>query len=201
MKALVFDFNVLEECSLNPMEFLFLYYTHIGEPIKYMFDIDLEKLESKKFIKIVLEEEQRHIELRQTALDLIELLQVEVGHKLNNTKTITKSKRAINQDLEDRLVEFRSKWKGLRAGSMGSVKACRDKLSRWMKENPEYTIEQILKAADMYIDSLHGDYRFLQRADYFVFKQEGNREESSRLSAFVDEIDNFQPENWTSNLN
>jgi hypothetical protein len=201
MKALIFDFKVLEECNINPMEFLFLYHIYIGESIKYMFDVDIQKLESSRFIKVSSIEEEQCIELRQTTIDLIKLLQVDIDHTINNTKTITKSKRAINQELEDKLKEFRSKWKGLKAGSMGSLKSCREKLSRWMKENPEYTMEQILKAADMYIDSLNGDYRFLQRADYFVFKQENNREESSRLSAFIDEIDTFQSENWTSNLN
>jgi len=83
---------------------------------------------------------------------------------------------------------------------MGSQKSCEMKLTRWMKENSEYSFDDILKAVDIYLESLNGDYRFLQRADYFVFKQENNREESSRLSAYIDEIGITQSGDWTTTL-
>jgi hypothetical protein len=72
---------------------------------------------------------------------------------------------------------------------------------RWIKNNPQYTFEDILKAADLYIESLDGNYKYLQRADYFIYKKEG-KEESSRLSAFIEEINiNIVDSDWTSNLN
>jgi len=50
--------------------------------------------------------------------------------------------------------------------------------------------------------SLVNDYQYLQRADYFIFKREG-KEESSRLSAFIDEREDNEiiDDEWTSNLN
>jgi len=107
--------------------------------------------------------------------------------------------REIADTINSRFNEFRNKFKGLKLGSMGAPKSCREKLYRWWVENPEYSFDDILKASDIYIQSLQGDYRFLQRADYFIYKKEG-KEESSRLSAFIDELEHSNND-WTSKLN
>ena len=67
-------------------------------------------------------------------------------------------------------------------------------------ENPEYTFEEILKAAQLYLDTDGRDTRFLQRADYFIFKQDVHKGESSRLSAFIDEIGEDPTLDWTSTI-
>jgi hypothetical protein len=201
MESLIINFKILQNQDITPEELLFLYYLYTkddGSMLKI--NVSIQELQEKQFLKIINEEETNYIELRQKAIDLIDLLTIEINITNTGVKTIKKSKRAINQELENNLELFRNKWKGLKAGSMGSPKSCREKLYRWMSENPNYTIDKILKAADMYLASLSGDYRFLQRADYFIFKQENHREESSRLSAFIDEVDTFTTEDWTSNL-
>lgn len=113
-------------------------------------------------------------------------------------KLIT-SKPHVKEDYDINL--FRDKWKGLARGSMGGKNSCKEKMNRWMKENPEYSYDDVLKAADIYIDSLNNNYTYLQRADYFIFKKEG-KDESSRLSAYVDEIDLEQDDgDWTATIN
>ena len=96
------------------------------------------------------------------------------------------------------IVEYRNKWKGLKPGSMGGLSSCKMKMMRWMSDNPDYTPAQILKAADIYIQSLN-NYTYLQQADYFIYKKEGYSEQS-RLSAFIDEIDSSVDQDWTSKL-
>ena len=66
-----------------------------------------------------------------------------------------------------------------------------------MSENPNYSKDDILKAARIYIKSLD-NYQYLQQADYFIFKKDG-KDENSRLSAFIDE---HEPNNtdWTVKL-
>lgn len=200
-ESLVLNFEVLENRNISVAEFLFLYWLS-QDKLKYIDIIDFDKLQRQKLIKIITgkNKEKTYI-LREKAIELIEFLTIEVSDSLESSKkTVIKSQRAINKDINGKIDLFRDKWKGLKAGSMGSSKSCKNKLIRWMKENPDYSFEQILEAADMYIDSLRGDYRFLQRADYFIFKQENNREESSRLSAFVDEIGADNTQEWTSTL-
>ena len=100
------------------------------------------------------------------------LLTIKKVIKTDLNKEIEKSivKKETIENLKEKIKIYRSLWKDLRVGSMGNEKACRMKMQRWMKENPEITFEQILKASKLYIESLNGDYRYLQRADYFIFK-------------------------------
>ena len=100
-------------------------------------------------------------------------------------------------DFDEFIEEYRNLWKGLKVGSMGSPMACKEKMLRWMGENPNYTKEDILKAAKIYINSLN-NYQYLQAAHYFIYKKDG-KEEDSRLSAFIEEkeVDNTD---WTTKL-
>lgn len=200
-KYLVINLEILLSKHISIAELLYLYSIYTNNKQYIDINIDLAKLEKQQYIKIItIENNEKTILLRDKSIKLIEFLTIEINNSLEeNVKTIKKSERIINIDLE-RIDEFRFKWKGLKSGAMGSAQACKDKLNRWMKENPQYSFDDILKASDMYINSLNGDYRFLQRADYFIYKQENNREESSRLSAHIDEIDSFMKDDWTTNL-
>ena len=202
-KSLVLNFDILKNFNITVEEFLFLYNISQNKEISII-NVDINELQNKKLIKIIKNKDEKNYILREKSQKLIEFLTVEIDNSLKKNKTIVKkSDRAINADIGERINDFRIKWKGLKPGfgSMGSLKACKLKLTRWMKENPDYSFDNILEAADIYISSLNGDYRFLQRADYFIFKQENNREESSRLSAYVDEIGVSNNDEWTSTLN
>lgn len=97
--------------------------------------------------------------------------------------------------------KFRCKFKNLKIGSMGNPKAVSDKLKRWMKNNPEITRKEILDAVNDYIESLNGDYRYLQRADYFIYKQNNKKEETSRLSLYIEEgRKEVVNSDWTTSL-
>jgi hypothetical protein len=199
-KSLILNFEVLKELRISVEELLYLF--NIFNDIDTDGNIDLNELERKKFIKIITENEQIRVILRDKSIRLIEVLTVEIDSSLEEEELIIKkSERLINLDINNRIEEFRMKWSGLKAGAMGAPQSCKDKLTRWMKENPDYSFDDVLKAADIYIKSLNGDYRFLQRADYFIYKQENNREESSRLSAHIGEIHTSTNDDWTTNLN
>lgn len=200
-KSLIIDFKLLESLDITVIDFLHLYNFHNNDNI---FDIKLNddtlsNLESKRLIKHY----NSNIVVRQSGLDLINMLTVETEIEINQPKKVVKkSNRVIDNDISDRVDEFRSLWKGLKPGSMGSLKSCKTKLTRWMKENPEYSFDDIIKAAKTYLNTEGRNIRFLQRADYFIYKQENNKEESSRLSAYIDDIDfDNDTEDWTSTLN
>jgi len=210
-KQIILDVKVLTENNLSINEFLCLlkiYFSELNENIDYDdLYFHYQSLESKKFIKITIKEENERKEikyiLREKSKVLIEnsFTDKTVSVKKDSIKKKL-SQRYINEAVENGIDEYRKQWQGLKPGSMGSPKNCKDKLKRWMLENPEYTFENILKAVNIYINQFNGDYRFLQQADYFIFKRDG-KEESSRLSAFIDEIDlvGNKNENWTNTLN
>ena len=193
-KAFIIDFNLLAEQNLSIDEYIVLLY--LSDNILYNNSkIILESLQEKQFIKIITDDK---ILIREKGKIFLELITIDCINSTNNKKITKKSSRVLNQDLDTFVKEFRNLWKGLKPGSMGSESACRDKLFRWMQNNPSYTKEDILKAAKIYINSLD-NYNYLQQADYFIYKKDLNGE-SSRLSAFIDEIDNKIEDNWVNKL-
>lgn len=194
-EAFIIDFNLLQEQNLTIEEFITI--IHLKNDIIYNNSpIHLKNLEEKQFIKILSDEK---IILREKGKLLIELISINKIGSVHNKKEIKKSQRLLLNEVNSFIVDFRNKWKGLKPGSMGSLAACKMKMLRWMEENPEYTPEQIIKAADIYIKSLN-NLTYLQQADYFIYKKEGFVEQS-RLSAFIDEIDIAVDDDWTSTLN
>jgi hypothetical protein len=190
-KAFILDFNLLAEHNLSIDEFLVL--IHLND-VLYNNSINvLKPLEEKQFIKIISDEKSI---LREKGKLFIELISIEKLSSIKNNKQSVKSDRLINIELNSFINDFRNKFKGLKPGSMGSEASCKMKMYRWMKENPSYTPEQILKAADIYIKSLN-NYQYLQRADYFIYKKDG-KDESSGLAAYIDEIE--VEDDWTTNL-
>lgn len=190
-KAYILDFNLLAEQNLSIEEFLVL--IHLDDELYNNSMRVLKPLEEKQFIKIINDEK---IILREKGKLFIELISIEKLSSTKNNKQTVKSDRLINVELDSFINDFRNKFKGLKPGSMGSEASCKMKMYRWMKENPSYTPEQILKAADIYIKSLN-NYQYLQRADYFIYKKDG-KDESSGLAAYIDEIE--VEDDWTTNL-
>ncbi|HEX8586111.1 MAG TPA: hypothetical protein VF680_17095 [Allosphingosinicella sp.] len=197
-EAFILDFKVLNDQNLSLLEFLTLLKLTYPEMEYEINDDVLNSLQEKQFIKIVKDEEQSITILREKSKLLIDFLLIEglnSDYKVN--KVNKKSERVINNGIDDFVNEFRGMWKGLKPGSMGSFAGCKEKLIRWMKDNPQYSKEDVLKAARIYIKSLD-NYTYLQQADYFIYKKDAFGE-SSRLSAFVDEQETSNV-SWTNTL-
>ena len=187
----ILDFQVLKEQNISINEFLGL--IHLYENLETESNV-LDSLQQKQFIKLA----ENEIIIREKGNLLIEFLLIEKVNSVKSKKEIRKSERVVNNELDSFIEDFRNKWKGLKPGSMGSLSTCKEKMKRWMQENPTYSPQQILTAAKIYINSLD-NHTYLQQADYFIYKKDG-KEESSRLSAFVDEIDTTITDNWTTSL-
>jgi hypothetical protein len=197
-KAYILDLSLLEEQNLSIDEFIVL--VHIDNELVRKNSLDyLNSLEKKQFIKLPVKQDEE-ILLREKGKLFIDFVSIEKVSSVGNKKIVKRSDRSIKEGLKDFVKEYRSLWKGLKPGSMGSENGCADKLSRWMKENPQYSLEDISKAAKLYIKSVD-NLQFLQAADYFIYKKDAHGE-SSRLSAFIDEIgENIPEDNWTTQLN
>lgn len=189
--AFILDLNLLNEQNLSYHEFILLIKIKYNQSIQGLEGF-LKELENKLFIKIT----DSEIILREKGNLILELITLE-NYNLKDSKKIKKSSRLINNELSSFIKEYRNLWKGLKPGSMGNEEACKEKMFRWMKENPEKTKEDIMRAARIYINSV-SDYNYLQQADYFIYKKEGPYE-NSRLSNFIDE-EETPAEGWTSQI-
>lgn len=187
----------LEKHSVTIVEFV-----NLLKAAKLIEDVishsDLLTLEKKGLVKLNEEE----FVVRDKGQELIDLFKIEsFNTKTRRIKKIVKaSSRRITDDIKDHLKEYRGVFKGLKAGAMGDPTACREKLSRWFENNPEYTMKDVINAAKTYVNSVN-DIRYLRRADYFIYKKEQNGEEVSTLSAIVDDVENYNSqEDWLTNF-
>ena len=194
MRAFILDLNFLKEQNLSVIEFVVLLQLNGIETNMTFDNIVLNELQDKQFIKLI----NKEVIVREKTKLLIDFLSIESSYSdYKEKKIIKKSNRIINEGFDEFIEEYRKLWKGLKPGSMGSENACKEKMLRWMGENPNYSKEDILKAAKIYINSLN-NYQYLQAAHYFIYKKDG-KEEDSRLSAFIEEkeVDNTD---WTTKL-
>ena len=197
-EAFILDLNFLKEQNLSIIEFItLLELNEIDTGLQLDLGV-LYNLQEKQFVKLIVDKFGTTQILREKSKLLIDFLSIESNYSnYKEKKIIKKSNRVINEGFDEFIEEYRNIWKGLKLGAMGSPSACKEKMLRWMGENPNYTKEDILKAAKIYINSLN-NYQYLQAAHYFIYKKDG-KEEDSRLSAFIEEkeVDNTD---WTTKL-
>ena len=197
-EAFILDLNFLKEQNLSVIEFItLLQLNEIDTGLQLDLDI-LHNLQEKQFVKLIIDKFGTNTIIREKSKLLLDFLSIESSYSdYKSKKVVKKSTRIISEGFDEFIEEYRNLWKGLKSGAMGSPNACKEKMLRWMGENPNYTKEDILKAAKIYINSLN-NYQYLQAAHYFIYKKDG-KEEDSRLSAFVEEkeVDNTD---WTVKL-
>ena len=197
-EAFILDLNFLKEQNLSVIEFItLLQLNEIDTGLQLDLGV-LHDLQEKQFVKLIIDKFGTNTIIREKGKLLIDFLSIESSYSdYKEKKIIKKSNRVINEGFDEFIEEYRKLWKGLKPGSMGSENACKEKMLRWMGENPNYTKEDILKAARIYINSLN-NYQYLQAAHYFIYKKDG-KEEDSRLSGFIEEkeVDNTD---WTTKL-
>lgn len=130
-------------------------------------------------------------EVRQAGIDLI-----------NEAEKLLKSdipvkKKEVSNDISEWIEGYRDLFKGTKVGAKGDRKACLEKMIRFFETYPEYANKDLIfKATENYIKSeaVNSNYKYLQRADYFIFKKT-DKEDTSRLASFCDEVNDSVDDN------
>lgn len=119
---------------------------------------------------------------------------------------ITKQNKEIDKIINARVDELRAVFSkegkgkvGLKPGSLGDREACIQKLKLWFRSHPNYSFDDVIKAAKYYVSTLKGNYTYMKQADYFIMK-----DKQSLLSAYIDESldkdSEIISEDWTFNF-
>lgn len=180
--------DTLKKYLLSPDELFILYHLHTNQ-YKILTEIFNEEtlttyilyLEERQFLKRAGDK----IILRQKTLDMF-------NTNTNDGGFISKYRELFDKKNINGVI-----------AKKGSLKACIEKMHTFMKEHPEYTEETILKAAQLYIESEanNNNYKYLQRADYIISKQEGGKTKASRLEIFCEEVlDGAEPQSSSVDL-
>lgn len=198
--------NVLKEKALSPNAFFLLYDKYFNTLCcpSYIETELLHKLQEDKYIKIV-DVDSLDYRLRQKAVDLVkeidkqfQLVKVDIKEKPGSNLI---DKKSVAKEINEWIEDYRNLFKGLKPGSKGDKGACLNKMIRFFDEYSEFADKNIImNATKKYIQNeAHQNYRFLQRADYFIFKLVG-KEETSRLASFCDEVGDVEEKSMTELL-
>lgn len=187
--------EVVEKEKIRFFSFLILYEKYHKLNLSLIFEIhSLIKLQDEKYIKII-DYTYGKFELRQKGIDLVE--------KVDNYKRIKTISKPIETDVVDWIEEYRELFKGLKPGSMGDKKACSTKMEKFVKEYG-FDKDTILRATQKYIDNeaMNNNYKYLQKAHYFIYKQVGGKDnEISNLASFCEEVqDNVDSKSTSTNV-
>lgn len=168
--------KILDKYKISPNQFFYLYLKSKNKnAANYITDSELSDLSERNFIKI--DVAMNVVSVRRSALEIF---------------------KDEETDVKNWIQEYRNVFKGIKPGSMGDSLACLTKMNKFLKVYPEYDKDIIIKAAQLYVETLE-DYRYLQRADYFISKADVDRVKESRLASFCEEVKEGNSPNNSTN--
>lgn len=88
--------------------------------------------------------------------------------------------------------ELFSKEKTGVAGKMGSTNGIITRLNYFFNNNPEATIEEVIRSCRYYAENYKEITNYLQRADYFIAKNIGRADETSNLESVFEEGKDYE---------
>ena len=200
--------NIIEKEGLSLSFFFVLYKKYKGINSLVLDSKLLDSLEKEMLIKRT----ENGFSLRQIAIDLIETIERKYGDFTTEVKQLEASKKVkkredilISLEINKWINEYRELFRGTKPGAMGDKGGCLNRMIKFFNEYPEFADKDIiLKATQNYIDEqgVQNNYKFLQQAHYFIYKQTGSGKESetSRLAAYCEEVDDKDMGGFTKQL-
>ena len=188
--------EILKKKELDYNSFFFLYRLVNNIEIDVEGDINHELLIRYNYIRL----ENNTISFTQNGINFIKDTAKELKRAI--VKEIKNADQALKDQINDWIVEYRNLYKGTKVGIMGDPKSCLEKMCRFFVEYPQYANKDlILNATKKYIETeAFTNYKYLQRADYFIYKITG-KEESSRLASFCSDIEENKLQSNIRDLN
>lgn len=194
--------RLLEDKALSPNALFILYTISNNKALNNINDdeyIDaVNLLQERKFIKIT-NTKNLGFNLRLAGEELIKEINNINTSKEQVVKEVIKEvvkkpkdeSKELTDEISNWIDDYRALFKGKKIGSMGDKNGCLSKMVRFFNEYPEHADkDKIFRATTKYIDAegLNSNFKYLQQANYFIFKQTSNKEETSRLASHCDEL-------------
>jgi len=140
----------------------------------------IESLEYRKYIKIT--------ERFSNVVPIFELRTKGIT-VCDDNNIFLKDYQVAKEELDDFIAEYRKMFKDTGPGKTSDKLSIKKRLKWFFRNFPEYNdLELIRRATKKYIeDESSNNYRYLQRADYFIVKGKAS-EQTSRLASYCEEV-------------
>ena len=197
--------KVLVEHTLSPNDYLYLYYLVNRKLCPINLKVNLNILEEKGFIKIL---ERDKIQARQKSINIFKYedtskfpVQVpkesEAVNAVEHLREDAGRSIALN-DVDGWIESWRNLFpRGIKTGGYpvrGTRNGCLKKMKKFVKSNPDTTLDHIFNATKRYIEERRQyKYSYMKLADYFIEKEGGSMLESYLEEDFLREKDGHIP--------
>lgn len=141
---------------------------------------DLQEVVSLEYVKYTGENFDEALESAYQ-FDILDFILLEKATKLFETDNLSQKVAEV----KDWIQEYRNLFKGIKKNSMGDKNACLTNMRAFLKNNPQYTKEQIFLATKNYIRNTEPVYT--KFADYFIYKTEANKTVRSTLLMWLEQ--------------
>jgi hypothetical protein len=94
-----------------------------------------------------------------------------------------------DMNIESWVDEYRNLFKGKKPGTIGDRELCIKHLTWLLTEYPQYTKEDVMKAASYYISTCAKDnYQYLMKSNYLLSKEKSSTETSHDILTYLEEV-------------
>lgn len=185
--------DVLVEHSLDPNEYVYLYYLVHDKILPINMTIDTKRLELLGFVKIL----DNKVQVRQKAINLFKEIDfskfpVQASEEPESVNYVEHLKKDVeNNIILNNVDSWIESWRNLFPRGVktagypvrGTLKGCTKKMKKFVKNNPDTTVEKIFNATKRYIEERRQfKYAYMKIADYFIEKDGG-----SLLDSYLEE--------------
>ena len=116
-------------------------------------------------------------------------------------KSLSVAMNDVESDVEKHINDYRKIFRNVRNDGIGNKSTVKKNLIKFLNENPEFNIQDVLEAAKLYINSMpQGELKYAKRADYFIYKVPApGAPRDSTLEQVLNDLDHYKAKNesWT----
>lgn len=116
---------------------------------------------------------------------------VKLPYQMTDLQLTSKAKEMLNITISNLSVlceKFKLIWKGTKPGSSSDLNTIIHRMKKFKELYPDYDAEMILLAANMYIISLKGEYRYIINAANFILREDVVGGFESNLSVWCERV-------------
>lgn len=127
-----------------------------------------------------------------------EILEDSAKYTIHTERPAVVEIKSKDSEIDSFIKEYRNLFKGLKNEAIGIKALVKTNLLEFLKNNSQYTLEDIMRATKLYIKSFEAkDRTYMRQADYFIYKKLNNGPKVSTLLEVLENESDYKKRSST----